>query len=134
MDSIAEHQIDPKDRLPSCTILSRKSHVIVPNIMQLAESTKETVREKLRKSVNKYKQYLNGINEHVAPRIQRLFDDLSKQYQCEWKDNDAIYFPEFNMHIRSPYGADSCEGGSDEKAKQRVKHILTEFAAKSEPN
>ncbi len=101
---------------------------------QLAENAQKTLEERIEKSVRKYKQYLKGINERVSPQIQRLFDDLSKQYLCEWREGDSIYFNEFEMYIRAPYGPESCEGGSDSKAKQRVQHILSEFAAKPAPN
>lgn len=78
-----------------------------------------------------YKKYHESINEAVSAKTQKLFGDLSKQYQCEWKEGDTIFFKEFNMYVRPPYGPKNCEGGSDEKAKQRVKHILKEFNTKS---
>ena len=106
----------------------------MPNIKQLADLSESSVETKLKKSIEKYKKHLNGLNEKVSVSIQQLFDNLSKQYQCEWRDEDSIYFTEFNMHIRPPYGPTNCEGGSDEKAKQRVTHILTEFSAKSDNN
>ena len=103
----------------------------MPNTKQLADAIEPTVETKLKDSIQRYKKYVDGLNERVPPNIQRLFDDLSKQYQCEWRDNDAIYFVEFDMYIRSPYGPKNCEGGSDTKAKQRVQHILQEFFHKS---
>jgi len=77
--------------------------------------------------MDSYKKYLNSINENVSKEVQNLFHILSKQYVCEWSDGDAIFFKEFNMYVRPPYGPKNCEGGSDEKAKSRVKHILKEY-------
>ena len=90
-----------------------------------------TGKTKLAKGLANYKKYLESINENVSPKTQRLFNDLSKQYQCEWIENDVIYIKEFEMLIRPPYSSKNCEGGSDNKAKDRVMHILNQFNLKS---
>ena len=63
----------------------------------------------------------------MSPCVQHLFDELAKQYDCEWRENNVIYFKEFDMFIKPPYSPSNCEGGSSDKAKERVKHILTKF-------
>ena len=128
-DIILDYSIDRTEHINSGKATEKHS-AIVPNIKELANLAEGTAKDKLRKSVEKYKRYLSGLNDRVPTKIQTLFNDLSKQYLCEWKDEDSIYFTEFNMYVRPPYGPENCEGGSNEKAKQRVKHILSEFAAK----
>ena len=66
----------------------------------------------------------------MTPSVQKLFDDLSKQYECEWQNDNVIYIKEFEIHINPPYTAECCDGGSNEKAKERLKHILENFALK----
>ncbi len=127
-DCIATHKIDPREHLD---FSKTNPHVLVPNTKQLADTLEPTVEAKLKDSIKRYQKYVDGLNEHVPPNIQRLFNDLSKQYQCEWRDADAIFLTEFDMYIRSPYGPKNCEGGSDIKARQRVRHILEEFSHKS---
>ena len=104
---------------------------IVPNIKQLADLLEGTVEGKLRKNIEKYGKYLAGLNDKVSANIQKLFDNLAKQYDCEWRDGNTIYFKDFDMSVKPPYTPSSCEGGSNDKAKERVKHILAEFATKS---
>jgi len=104
----------------------------VPNIKQLANLSEDTVQAKLKKNVEKYRKYLSGYNDKVPSKIQQLFNDLARQYDCEWKDENVIYFKEFNMSIMPPYGPSNCAGGSNDKARDRVKHILAEFESKKQ--
>ena len=92
---------------------------------------KKNVEEKLQRNLLKRKKFVAGLNDKVSAHVQKLFDILSKQYECEWREENAIYFKDFDMLVSSPYNSDNCEGGSNERAKERVKHILVEFAAKN---
>ena len=102
---------------------------VVPNIHQLADLREGTVKSKLKKSCEKYKKFLDGLNDKVPPHIQKLFNELSKQYDCEWKDEKIIYIKDFNITISPPYLPENCGGDSNEKANERLKYILANFAS-----
>ena len=90
-----------------------------------------TIEAKIKKSVDRYKKFLAGLNDKVTPYVQHLFNELSRQYDCEWKENNEIYFKEFDMYIKPPYSVSNFEGGSNEKAKERIKYIVTKFQGRS---
>eukprot|EP00826_Nyctotherus_ovalis_P059398 TRINITY_DN8254_c0_g1_i9.p1 TRINITY_DN8254_c0_g1~~TRINITY_DN8254_c0_g1_i9.p1 ORF type:complete len:190 (+),score=59.34 TRINITY_DN8254_c0_g1_i9:90-659(+) len=102
--------------------------VTVPDLKQLE---KTAIEDKLQRNLIRRKKFVGGLNDKVSGRVQRLFDILAKQYECEWREGNVMYFKDFDMLVSPPYNSENCEGGLNEKAKERVKHILVEFAAKN---
>ena len=70
------------------------------------------------------KHYQKTINDKVDPKIQYLFEELSKLYpNSEW-ENDNIVLTDLKITIISPYTKDYVKGGS-EASNKYVKKILS---------
>eukprot|EP00831_Metopus_contortus_P074071 TRINITY_DN6761_c0_g1_i4.p3 TRINITY_DN6761_c0_g1~~TRINITY_DN6761_c0_g1_i4.p3 ORF type:complete len:126 (+),score=21.18 TRINITY_DN6761_c0_g1_i4:178-555(+) len=90
----------------------------------------EALGKKLEKNAARWKRLWEGINEEVSEQAQALYSELDKQYAIEWGPKNAIHFKEFKMDILPPYTAEALRGGNDERARERVKHIIHSFSLK----
>lgn len=70
-----------------------------------------------------------NVNKKVSDKVQALFNEFSKTYQCEW-DAVSIVFPRFNVVIYPPYTPEAVMGA--DPARVRISTILAKIREKLE--
>jgi len=70
-----------------------------------------------------------NLNKKVSDRVQALFNEFSKTYQCDWEAVNIV-FPVFNVLIHPPYTPESVVGPDIPRA--RISTVLAKIREKLE--
>ena len=92
-------------------------------LLQLPAVDIESVEKRELSNIAKAQAEDKKLNVNVAPKVQALFDALSKQYDMIWK-GENMYLTDLEVTIAPPYQPSHCSGNVPDAALDRVRKVV----------